>query len=252
MDEIDVCFIDGQLESAFIVGVKANIFHGLPLSLPDRRAAATRILRTHPEWSDRAIGDSTGLSARTVHAVRLSNEQYQKPDKRLGKDGRLRPLDASVGRKLAADLLSERPEASLREIADAAGVSPGTVRDVRDRLRRGDDPVPSSEGDKHETTPPTKAPPKIIAHIACKALDVNPVLRTLARDPALSMNCTGRELLRWLHVHAVNSADTAKLSSSLPEHCIEHLVELAIRCSANWAAIAQHLAKPPLAEPPLA
>ena len=140
--EIQTIFLDGSLESAFIVAVEANVTHGLPLSMGDRRAAAARILQTHSDWSDRAIAASTGLSAKTVSAIRCANAENPQSNKRVGRDGRVRPLNARVGRQHAAQLLASRPNASLREIAKAAGISPGTVRDVRERLTRGEDVVP--------------------------------------------------------------------------------------------------------------
>jgi hypothetical protein len=75
--------------------------------------------------------------------------------------------------------------------------------------------------------------------------DVNPVLLALSKDPALRMNAAGRDLLRWLHQHAVNSVDSQKIAPSVPDHCVDQLVELARRCSVNWAKIAQHLAMRP-------
>ena len=65
-DEIEAEFYDGSLEDAFVLSVHANVRHGLPLSLADRRAAARRILNTHADWSDRAIAQLTGLSAKTI------------------------------------------------------------------------------------------------------------------------------------------------------------------------------------------
>ncbi|MFD0855543.1 ParB/Srx family N-terminal domain-containing protein, partial [Actinomadura adrarensis] len=44
--EIQVEFFEGSEEEGFIRAVKANIVHGLPLTLADRRAAAARILTT--------------------------------------------------------------------------------------------------------------------------------------------------------------------------------------------------------------
>jgi hypothetical protein len=45
--EIEVEFFEGSEEKGFIQAVKANIVHGLPLTLADRRAGAARILFTH-------------------------------------------------------------------------------------------------------------------------------------------------------------------------------------------------------------
>ena len=63
----------------------------------------------------------------------------------------------------------------------------------------------------------------------------------MSRDPALRMTEAGRELLRWLHLHAVDISDSAKLVEAAPEHCVGQLVEIANRCSANWAAVASEL-----------
>ena len=56
------------------------------------------------------------------------------------------------------------------------------------------------------------------------------------------MTADGRELLRWLHRHSINAPDSSKIAQSAPEHCVEHLIELANRCAANWAKIAADLA----------
>lgn len=232
-------FVDGPVESLFVVAVRANVTHGLPLSLSDRRIAAERILRTHASWSDRVIASATGLSAKTVSSIRCASGEDQHLHKRLGRDGRLRPLDASAGRLLAAELLTSRPGASLREIAAEAGVSPGTVRDVRARLNRGDNPVPNA-GDRAGGRPAGGKPTRSTSANE-QAADVTPVLMTLSKDPALRMNAAGRELLRWLHLHAVNTVDSHKIVEFVPDHCVGHLVELASRCAANWTLIAQDL-----------
>ncbi|MEV7203411.1 winged helix-turn-helix domain-containing protein [Streptomyces griseoluteus] len=66
------------------------------------------------------------------------------PGVRVGRDGRARAVGegSARAREVACRLLREEPGASLREIARRAGLSPATVADVRDRLRRGEDPLP--------------------------------------------------------------------------------------------------------------
>jgi ParB-like chromosome segregation protein Spo0J len=243
MREIDVVFVDASAEAAFIVAVEANVNHGLPLSLGDRRAAAIRILGTHPGLSDRAIAKSTGLCAKTVAALRSASADFQQLHERLGRDGRVRPLNASAGRQLAAELLASQPNASLREIAEASGISPGTVRDVRARMRRGDDPVPTSRGGKYDRLRSRRSRPSPgnTTNQTHEAADVKPVLLMLSRDPALRMSARGRDILRWLYLHAVNGVDSTEIAQSVPDHCVEHLVEFASRCSANWAKIADDL-----------
>jgi hypothetical protein len=229
--------LDGSLESAFIVAVEANVTHGLPLSIGDRRAAAATILQTHSDWSDRAIAAaSTGLSAKTVSAIRCATAENPQSNKRVGKDGRVRPLNTSVGRQHAAQLLSSRPNASLREIAKAAGISTGTVRDVRERLRRGEDvvPIPRCQnrvaarggGRKQSTAADTNTD---------VPADVKPVLLSLSRDPALRMSEVGRQLLRWLHFHAVSSSELTHIAESVPYHCVDRLVD--------WLTVAQPIGR---------
>src|SRR5262249_21779584 len=70
--QIDVRFFDGSEDDAFVLAVTSNISHGLPLSLADRRAAALRILVSHPNWSDRAVAATTRLAPRTVSRIRAA------------------------------------------------------------------------------------------------------------------------------------------------------------------------------------
>lgn len=54
----------------------------------------------------------------------------------------------------------------------------------------------------------------------------------------MRMNAENRQLLRWLHGHAVTSLE---IGDTVPSHCVRHLVEFANRCAANWARLAQDL-----------
>ncbi|RQX33168.1 hypothetical protein DLJ57_19775, partial [Micromonospora chalcea] len=69
-ETVRVTFFDGDDAAAFLLSVDANIKHGLPLSRADREAAATRILRLYPQWSDRAVAAAAGLSPTTVSGIR--------------------------------------------------------------------------------------------------------------------------------------------------------------------------------------
>lgn len=256
--QIQTYFLDDSEDSAFIIAVRENISHGLPLPLADRRSAAQRILRTHPHWSDRAIATTTGLSAKTIATIRCSIAEDPHLNYRLGQDGRIRPTNAASARQMAAELIKANPDASLREIANQVGISPSTVRDVRSRLEAGedletipnpggqdtgydhDDRQPSSEG-VTQTEEVSKYRAKPISKGAHRPSDVSPVLASLSRDPTLRLNAEGRDLLRWLHQHVVNASDGYKIPEALPAHCVDHLIELANRCSANWASLAKQL-----------
>ncbi|MBF6332827.1 ParB/RepB/Spo0J family partition protein [Nocardia transvalensis] len=239
-DEIEAIFYDGTLESAFVLAVELNIRHGLPLSLSDRRAAAARIIETHGAWSDRMIARTTGLSARTVRAIRLcTNAESARSNVRIGADGRVRPLTSAHSRRMAAEIIASHPEASLRQVAKAVGISPGTVRDVRDRLRRGEDPVP-----RKRTSKPAR--PRTSATAGAEPeppVDVAQVLHALGRDPSLRLNAGGRELLRWLHLHAVDMDDCSKVVQAAPAHCVGVVAELARGCAQSWSRISVELAK---------
>ncbi|WP_442790114.1 hypothetical protein [Nocardia sp. CDC160] len=240
--------MDGSEELAFIVGVRENTTHGLPLTLHDRRAAAERIMRTHPHWSDRSIATTAGLSAKTVAAIRGRIDGDSRASHRLGSDGRLRPVDTASARRTAAELILARPDASLRSIAQEVGLSPSTIRDVRTRLSRGEDPLlpshenrspraPSEPERKLPDTPdrPAAGPPSE------KLTDIGALLALLSRDPALRMSASGRELLRWLHLRAVRSGDFEKLADAVLPHAREHIIEFAYQCAVNWSNIAREL-----------
>ncbi|MFE3284431.1 ParB N-terminal domain-containing protein, partial [Streptomyces sp. NPDC059233] len=136
---IAVRFFDGDHTEAQLLAVAANVTHGRPLSTADRTAAAGRVFASHPHWSDRAVAAVTGLSARRISQLR-KDTPAARTGHRVGRDGRTRPVDPARGRALAGELLRANPGASLRRIAAEAGVSPATVADVRDRIRRGEDP----------------------------------------------------------------------------------------------------------------
>jgi ParB-like chromosome segregation protein Spo0J len=140
--EINACIIDCSDEEAFILAVKSNTLHGLPLSKADRIFGAKRILSANPDWSDRAVAEVTGLSAKTVGILRnRSADEIPILRKRVGRDGKRRPVSAAEGRRRAADYINAHPDAPLRRVAVEADVSLGTAHDVRERIRRGVDPV---------------------------------------------------------------------------------------------------------------
>ncbi|MFF5077652.1 ParB N-terminal domain-containing protein [Actinoplanes sp. NPDC000266] len=222
---VQVQFVDCSPEDAFVLAVIANSAHGLPLSRPDRRSAAVRIIGSFPAYADRAIAAVTGLSASTVARIRRETAAGEAPV-RIGRDGRVRPLSAAAGRRTAGDELARRPDASLRDIARVAGVSVATARDVRERIRRGEDPVPAGR-------PAALAPPP-----GAGGSDPRPLLQNLKNDPALRMNENGREVLRWLFSHATGPQGWEDVLKNSPVHCRYVIAEVARRCADEW----QHFA----------
>ncbi|RMI32502.1 ParB/RepB/Spo0J family partition protein, partial [Actinomadura harenae] len=172
--EIEAIFFDGSAAEAFARAVELNIAHGLPLTLADRRAAAARILAAEPQASDRMVAARTGLSARTVAAVRRSTARIPQTNTRVGADGRERPVSGARGRRLAARIISDRPEASLREVARTAGISLSTAHDVRRRLREGRDPVPGGGGTPPQSDPVRTGAPSPAAPVRTSASPAPP------------------------------------------------------------------------------
>ncbi|CAL9291147.1 Transcriptional regulator NovG [Streptomyces sp. enrichment culture] len=224
---IAVRYFDGGPDEAFVYAVHANTAHGLPLSLAERRTAALRILRSRPAWSDRRIAAVAGLSARVVAELRATRSPAgDRPAVRVGRDDRARPVDPRRGRELAARLLREQPDASLRTIAGQAGVSPGTVRDVRARLSRGEDPVPARQRGRRPA--PVAAPAPLRSAEARKRpddvtaekhADFQAALRALRQDPSLRFTEVGRFLLRMLEPQVPLATQQQRILHSVPGHC---------------------------------
>ncbi|MDQ7807634.1 streptomycin biosynthesis protein [Amycolatopsis sp. A133] len=239
-DVIDVQWYDGEECDAFAVAVRNNTTHGLPLSLADRRIAAAKIIESHPNWSDRMIAMIVNLAATTVRGIRAGSAvQPDEAAARIGMDGRLRRSDTAARRQVAAQLLQQRPDSSLREIAEEAGLAPSTVLDVRRRIRVGLDPVRPNRNraqpGKRSDREPEPAP-KLVA-------DELDVLRNLRRDPALRFTETGRTLLRWLEIGPLDANTRATVADRLAPHCVDTLVVLAARRAAAWQDLAEQLRK---------
>ncbi|MFF4363760.1 transcriptional regulator [Streptomyces sp. NPDC001604] len=237
---IDVEFFDGSREDAFLRAVEANVEHGLPLTQADRTAAALRILKSHPDMSDRAIAKSTGLGARAVAELRRSSDSVPKTDFRVGRDGRVRPLNGAKGRLRAAELIKDNPEASLRQVARMAGVSPATALDVRRRLERGDEPVPCPQpAVGGEAEPPRDDCP--VPNLSEVGPQSTATLEKLMRDPSLRQSELGRRLLRMFRENVLGAKDMTDIVASVPSHCIELIIQLSRHNSLIWDEFAQEL-----------
>ncbi|MFH8617269.1 ParB/RepB/Spo0J family partition protein [Streptomyces sp. NPDC017979] len=245
--EVPARLLDCDRATAFVLAVKANVAHGLPLSRADRTAAATRIIEAFPQWSDRAVAAAVGISDKTVARLRTRSPagRVVQTGTRLGQDGRLRPLDSGLRRRRAAALLREAPDAGLREVARATGLSPATVRDVRRRIDRGEDPVPGRYREVRPTLRPPVGPDRRRPAAApadgergAVVVDRHRLLAKLNEDPSLRLSETGRRALRWLHHYSVTSQDTETLTHGLPCHWAPEVADLARSCAAAWSELA--------------
>ncbi|GAA3199797.1 ParB N-terminal domain-containing protein [Dactylosporangium siamense] len=235
---VRVRFFDGTEQEAFVLAVRTNIAHGLPLSYDDRTRAAERVIDSHPGWSDRAIAAAVGLGARTVGNMRrrlLRERNIGDVRVRTGRDGRVRPVNTSEGRLRASEVIRQRPEASLREIAREAGVSPSTVRDVRLRIERGDDPLPQGRP-RRDGEPAASAESDRPA-----GPDLVPMLQGLQNDPSLRFSESGRALLRWIFSRAVRADEWTGIAEKVPPHLLPMIADLARVCAEEWRQLADQL-----------
>ncbi len=232
--------VDGRDDEVFLLAVKLNVEYGLPLSRGDRIAAAQRIMRSYPTWSDRRIARASGLSGKTVASLRNSAPGALSASRRVGCDERVRPQEISEGRSRAAALLRENPGLSLREISRAAGISVGTARDVKLRVLRGADPLPPKQ--RRSKDPGTSSPPPAEPRPArLKAQERQRTIARLARDPSLRQTETGRAVLRMLAAHCVGADEWERLARSVPPHGVDAVLALARACAEDWSSFVRYL-----------
>ncbi|WP_338930409.1 hypothetical protein WEB32_00330 [Streptomyces netropsis] len=180
---------------------------------------------------------------------------------RTGRDGKTRSLRPAEGRIRAAQLIKERPESSLRQIAEAAGVAPATVRDVRERLRQGRDPVPDKlrnlDGvDRRRPAAaagPTARTPSAAGVRPAAAAEpsgtntlqdpLSTAMDSLRRDPSLRFSEAGRKLLRLLTANSMPRESWEQLAAAVPAHRRDACASLAREHARRWAAFSALLAK---------
>ncbi|MUN35724.1 chromosome partitioning protein ParB [Actinomadura sp. NEAU-AAG5] len=258
---------EGSEEDAFILSVRLNVGHGLPLTLAERRSAAIRIMTSHPYWSDRAVAEWAGISSKTVGKLRRhASGEIPQLDARIGRDGRLRPVSSAEGRRTIANRLSEDSGMSLRELAATAGVSVSTARDVRERLKRGENPVPEGRGGcvpppgdtgADEAPAPEREAPALQDGAPAPATaeatgfaestesaeslpeDTEAVLRKLTRDPAFRGTESGRQLLRMLIATEVELERWRTIINNIPPHSAPLVRAIAAKRVTEWKRLAE-------------
>ncbi len=230
---VGATFFDGDENEAYVLSVKQNTTHGLPLTRADRRFAAQRIIEIHPEWSDRAIARTTGLSPKTVGSLRpRSTSDVEVPTTRVGLDGRVRPIDHRTGHRLARQYLARHPEATTEDVAQATGLS---IRSARNARRRFTDDEQKQQMARHAQRPPGSHPGLPAAAMPGE------ILRTLRNDPSLRFTDGGRAFLQLLGASVPWDHNADQLIGNLPPHCIQALAEAMHTCARTCQAIAEKL-----------
>ena len=230
---VAVEIVEGDDEELFVQAVCRNAEHGLPLSLEDRRSACRRILRTHPDWSNRRIAGLVGLSPNTVgSARRLRCDEEAEPTARLGRDGRVYRTGGGRAVERVRTALAANPSASVREVAATAGISVGRAHSLRRELlaaRGGTGPVaPASTGaDAGASGPGAEA---IVALVGA-----------LAADPSLRHTEQGRALLQLVVPQALEPVRWRSLLEAVPSHRAEDVIELSQGLARTWSLFAEEL-----------
>jgi hypothetical protein len=249
---INARIVDCTDEQALVLAVRSNTLHGLPLTRSDRISSAKRILTAHPDWSDRAVAGITGLSAKAIASIRNSSAgDMQFTGKRLGRDGKRRPVMPGEGRLRAAEYIRTHPEASLREVSRETDVSLGTVHDVRDKLRREEaDDSPRAEPcpavpPAHQVRPLLHPAGTSIHRIprSCKPAGFawSEVSVKLTRDPAIRYTEGGRAFLRWMAVHSMQADEWQEFIDAIPQRWLEDVHKIATSMSEEWQQFAERL-----------
>ncbi|MFD7664903.1 hypothetical protein [Streptomyces sp. NPDC059788] len=139
------------------------------------------------------------------------------------------------------------------ELAEEAGISVGTAKDVRDRVRSGRDPLPPrlraaenrrerTKAEKGDVPSVPASPLPIPAPLSQDvAADIESVVNALLRDPSMRTDA-GRALLYLLRMHAVQDGDKwRQLAAGVPGHRAETVARAARRCAEQWARFAKEV-----------
>jgi len=256
-ETIRALLFDGDEVAAHIEAVRSNVTHGKPLTLAEREAAALHIVELVPDWSDRRIAGVSGLSPKTVARLRArATVDSAQSRARLGRDGRLRPLDPTEVRRRVAEAVRSDPDASTRAIAARTGASQATVRDVRQRLSRGvSELIGRPRRSRQKTDGPADDPAADDAlPLADDADDPehpgdHPGFRALGEPVALMHRASNgvvagpggaatADFATWFEQHRIDEADWQRFVHGLPISRVYEVADACRRFSAAWRAFA--------------
>jgi ParB-like chromosome segregation protein Spo0J len=225
-ETIFVRYFTGTHEEAFVEAVKANVSHGKPLTLAEREAAAQKLLEMHSDWSNRLVASVCGLSDKTVGRLRKATAEIPQSSARVGRDGRHRPVNTRLLRNEIATKLRAEPDAKPDDVARSLSTSASTVRDVRKRLQRGDDPVGSA---RSRRTP-------LPAHDSDEGAPVD-----WSNDKAILSLPGGTGLAEWLTQSKIESRHWEAHLHEIPLGRVPQLIAEAKTRSAEWTEFAAAL-----------
>ncbi len=229
-------YFTGSDEDAFLLSLRLNASHGLPLTLVDRKAAGSRILVMHPGWSDRRVGQICGLDHKTIGRLRrgstgevpqFSTGEVPQLEAREGLDGRLRRTKSERrgGQPPLPDSIIDR-----RLTAGHADQICPDHRNVDVECQGRDETA--AAGLKSEKTPPPAASQRSSRNRV--KFDRESSLKRLRTDPSLRFSETGRALIRWLEAGPRTPEESLFLADTVPSHCLDVLTSMAEQNLEIW------------------
>lgn len=153
---------------AFAFAAKANLPHGKPLTLAERKTNAEWLI-ANSKMSNRLIAETCGLDPKTVAALRPSGGENGTPEKREGKDGKIYTVtDKQAANELLAAIRSLMDDgltdadiqAQLRcSVAPVSGERRRWLADnpPRNETSSGQDPAPGADESGGEAKPDLSA-----------------------------------------------------------------------------------------------
>lgn len=231
-------WFDGSPDDNYVEFVRRNVSHGLPLTLAERRLAARRIVGSRPNLSDRGIAVVCGLSPRTVARLREEvgsdtgrTNRSRAAKGRVGRDGRVRPVDPVATRARIAEELARQPDASLRTIGNAVGASPETVRSVRHEMRAAS---PSTLND----APVSREPEATVLGLLSHSRKAPAALQ--CRDDRAFTDCEdGRQFVDWFAATSVEQSQLWQYAETVPLSRIYEIADEARRRAEFWSRFAE-------------
>ena len=225
---IRVRYFAGSHAEAYVEAVRSNIAHGKPLSISEREAAAKKVLTLFSGWSDRKIGEACGLSGKTIGKLRRTTEDIPQLPRRIGRDGRERPVHAESLRNQIADELIRHPDIQSGDLARKLATSPSTVRDVRRHLQ--EDNVDRPNHQQRSTDIDGKT-----GH------STTPIRHRWSSDQAILSSTHGPEVAQWLDRTSILPTEWQRFIDSVPLGRIPELIAAARERSEEWLNFASAL-----------
>jgi hypothetical protein len=232
-------YFDGDSEEAFLEAIRRNTRHGLPLTLREREDAAAQLLGLHREWSNRRVAEFCALAHGTVAKIRdqlCSTGEAEQLNKRVGRDGRIRPVDSAETRKKIESALVSTPGATARQIAAQVGASPTTVATVRSRMQQ------ESLGGESQMTPRTTYVSGSSRHLQAARPQVVPsgsnTEGTWRSDVSLSSTPEQKQFMEWFEKTSIQSEWTEFVDIP-PLSRVYELADEARRRATYWEKFAQ-------------